>query len=29
MSDKILEPDNKLVAISNNNDVTMTFLTLK
>ena len=29
MSDKILVPDNRLVAISNYNDVTMTFLTLK
>ena len=29
MSDKIPVPDNRLDAISNNNDVTMTFLTLK
>ena len=29
MSDKILEHDNRSVVISNNNDVTMTFLTLK
>ena len=29
MSDKILVPNNRLVTISNDNDVIMTFLTLK
>ena len=29
MSDKIFVPDNRLVVISNNNDVTMTSLILK
>ena len=29
MAGKILMPDNKLVVISNNNDVTMTYLTSK